>query len=432
MTNPPYVRTQHLGADAAQRLAANFQLTGRVDLYHAFVVAITACLREGGALGLVCPNRFLSTLGGRSLRGVFASEYHLRSITDFGDTKLFEAAVLPAVVVAVRTDAPQSRPASYVRVYHDPGTTGPMPASSSVVQAVRDGLDGHFRVHDMSFNVRRGALVDRHPDVPWRPSTTLSERWLDAVRSATAMTFADVGRVRVGIKTTADDVFIRSDWDEIAPSPELSLLRPLITHHGCEPFHAAVGAKRVLYPYDLRCSKRTLLDLTCYPDARGTWSSTERALEARTYVIDGGREWFEIWVPQRPADWVRPKLVFPDISDRPRFGIDRTGAVVNGDCYWLALPDDGSTALGDLMLAVANSRFSLDFYDLAFGNQLYSGRRRFITQYVAAFPIPDPTSSASRELVRLSTLEQRGTAGGVQDDIDTLVYAAFGVGELRH
>lgn len=34
IANPPYVRTQIMGAFAAQRLARQFGLTGRVDLYH--------------------------------------------------------------------------------------------------------------------------------------------------------------------------------------------------------------------------------------------------------------------------------------------------------------------------------------------------------------------------------------------------------------
>jgi len=40
IANPPYVRTQIMGADAARALAAQFGLTGRVDLYHAFILAI--------------------------------------------------------------------------------------------------------------------------------------------------------------------------------------------------------------------------------------------------------------------------------------------------------------------------------------------------------------------------------------------------------
>ncbi|MCY4456377.1 MAG: hypothetical protein OXB90_00325, partial [Acidimicrobiaceae bacterium] len=60
-------------------------------------------------------------------------------------------------------------------------------------------------------------------------------------------------------------------------------------------------------------------------------------LEGRAYVIEGGRNWFEIWVPQKPALWTQQKIVFPDIADAPRFAIDRSGSIVNGDCYWMVV-----------------------------------------------------------------------------------------------
>ena len=101
-------------------------------------------------------------------------------------------------------------------------------------------------------------------------------------------------------------------------------------------------------------------------------------------VLDAGREWFEIWVPQDPDRWVAPKLVFRDISEKPTFWIDTTGGIVNGDCYWLAAEKAEDTDLLWLACAVANSAFIEEFYDHRFNNKLYSGRRRFITQQALA------------------------------------------------
>lgn len=41
IANPPYVRTQIMGADQAKLLAKQFKLSGRVDLYYAFIIAIS-------------------------------------------------------------------------------------------------------------------------------------------------------------------------------------------------------------------------------------------------------------------------------------------------------------------------------------------------------------------------------------------------------
>ena len=64
IANPPYVRTQVLGANKAQYLAKHFGLKGRVDLYHAFILGIAKILKPGGLVGLIVSNRFMTTRSG--------------------------------------------------------------------------------------------------------------------------------------------------------------------------------------------------------------------------------------------------------------------------------------------------------------------------------------------------------------------------------
>ena len=99
IANPPYVRTQILGAEQAQELARKFNLKGRVDLYYPFLIAMTESLKEGGILGVITSNRYLSTKGGESIRKYLSENYEILEVIDLGDTKLFEAAVLPAIFI---------------------------------------------------------------------------------------------------------------------------------------------------------------------------------------------------------------------------------------------------------------------------------------------------------------------------------------------
>ena len=61
IANPPYVRTQIMGAEQAQALANQFGLAGRVDLYYAFIVGMAHVLRAGGIAGIIVSNRFMTT-----------------------------------------------------------------------------------------------------------------------------------------------------------------------------------------------------------------------------------------------------------------------------------------------------------------------------------------------------------------------------------
>lgn len=433
IANPPYVRTQTLGAVESRRLADVFGLTGRVDLYHAFAVAMTESLREGGVLALLCSNRFMTTKGGSSLRRHLQT-LDLHRVFDLGDTKLFEAAVLPAVIVASRRQSTNQRP-SMATVYECPSSEDGVEAPS-VLDALDDGVEGQVRIGSSAFEIRRGNLnVDSTSADPW-VLTSEGHDWIAQVEQRASLRFGDLGKVRVGIKTTADSVFIRENWSVVeGGSPEPDLLLPLFTHHVANRWTASEPTRRVLYPYDLSEQKRVPLSLDDWPRALAYLESHRARLEGRSYVVEAGRNWWEIWVPQRPAEWALPKLVFPDISDQPRFSMDTSGSVVNGDCYWLALPTDQDQFLGCLAMAVANSSLGTRFYDQVCGNKLYSGRRRYITQYVERFPLPDPEGPEARKIVDLvgSLLDGDLSQAEVDDmegELDQLVWRSFGFEEI--
>jgi hypothetical protein len=345
---------------------------------------------------------------------------------DLGDTKPFSAAVLPAVTIALNQPFDPAVPCAFVSAYEAPAAQasraapdrGAAPARGAgepdAVPSLFDGLLlGRESVVDHDGRrvaIRVGRLSARSPGDPWRVSHPAGDEWLARIGSRTWRTFGDIAKIRVGIKTTADGVFIGDAWDALPVIPESELLLPLITHHDVVPWAVSPTLRsRVLYPYDLSQDRRHLLDMTRYPRAMAYLEQNRDRLAGRRYVLEAGREWFEIWVPQRPSRWAAPKLVFPDISDTPRFAYDRTGAVVNGDCYWISLDDVGSEDVACLMLAVANSDLGCTFYDEVCGNRLYSGRRRWITQYVARLPVPDPQQEVSREIIRNVTdlLERR-------------------------
>lgn len=439
ISNPPYVRTQVLGAARAQALGRQFGLTGRVDLYHAFVAAMTARLATGGVLGLLCSNRFLTTKGGQSLRSLLLRNYDIAELWDLGDTKLFEAAVLPAVVVA-RRGVPPSDDGSFVRVYEDKTDVDEAVEAGSLLSALEGDAEGSVRVAERKFALERGRLINASAEQPWRLMSATTSRWLATVERRTAGRFGDLGPIRVGIKTTADSVFIRASWEDLPEDvrPEDELVHPLLTHRVAARWRAegAPGSARsVLYPHVVAGGRRRPVDLSRFPRAAAYLEQNRERLEGREYVRKAGRAWYEIWVPQQPDAWAAPKLVWPDISDRPRFFLDTSGAIVNGDCYWLSCPalSEDETALA---LAVANSTFALQYYDRCCGNRLYAGRRRFITQYLEQLPMPQVGPDALREvsamvsqLRRPASPEEDEGRAAVEATLDAAVSELFGLEE---
>ncbi|NIA30112.1 MAG: N-6 DNA methylase [Actinobacteria bacterium] len=82
ITNPPYVRTQVLGADKSRDLARIFNLSGRVDLYHAFLKALTYVLAEHGTAGIIVSNRFMYIRSGEAIRKDLLSNFEIKGILE--------------------------------------------------------------------------------------------------------------------------------------------------------------------------------------------------------------------------------------------------------------------------------------------------------------------------------------------------------------
>lgn len=438
IANPPYVRTQILGTQVAQQLAQTFGLTGRVDLYYPFLLGISQVLAENGVAGVITSNRFMTTRSGQAVRRAILSRFRVLHAWDLGDTKLFDAAVLPAVLLArgiLDQQHPHTDEIAYSSIYEtdDPAIS----EDSDALSALRAHDNTVISIPDgRRFRVRHGVLDNGHdPEGVWRVATQATDQWLRTVNENTWATFRRIGKIRVGVKSTADKVFIRNDWDDLAGGrPEL--LRPLITRKSARRFKADVPKnakhiKEILYPHEMTENGRGAVDLSLYPKAARYLEQHRQALESRTYLIEAGRKWYELWVPQDPAAWIAPKVVFPDISERPIFWIDTEGGVVNGECYWLCCENRSEQDLLWLALAVANSTFIEAFYDHRFNNKLYSGRRRFITQYVELFPLPNPLLGESKVIIDLAkeiySKTPSNEAESLAEDLNARVWAIFGL-----
>jgi hypothetical protein len=348
---------------------------------------------------------------------------------DLGDTKLFGAAVLPAVLLVEGKNGHSQTAPAFSTIYET--TNQANDEASDPIEAL--SKEGFIKIDDgRRFHVQHGKLhTNDTPDGVWRIATEAVDAWLAKVGSHTWGTFRDIGKIRVGVKTCADKVFIRKDWDDMTPEDCPELLKPLATHHIAHCFRPLVSDQKaqILYPHEVVHGRRCAVSLENYPRSQAYLEKNRATLEGRRYVIEAGREWYEIWVPQDPDAWDHPKLVFRDISEEPTFWIDLAGSVVNGDCYWLICENTDQADLLWLACAVGNSTFIEEYYDLRFNNKLYAGRRRFITQYVEKFPLPDPYSCLGQKIITMAKqvyeCSPSPEAEQLEKELDALVWDAL-------
>lgn len=438
IANPPYVRTQILGSGKAQDLGSKFNLKGRVDLYHAFLVAMTKHLKENGLICVITSNRYLTTAGGKDIRKFLDDNYEILEIIDLGDTKLFEAAVLPAIFIGRKKskgDTRKNDKVKFFRIYENP-TIDTAKAYPSIYEILSKKESGFFEANRKTFEVTVGFLkIPEDSKELWVMASKKDNVWAEKVKKHAKYIFDDVFHVRVGIKTTADKVFIKKNWDTLEDSikPENEVLKPLISSENTGKWNLPneVENLKVLYTHEVKNGKRQAIDIEKYPKAKAYLETHKDVLTGREYVKKAKRNWYEIWVPQNPDAWVAPKVVFPDISSEPKFAFDADGYLVDGNCYWLSLKNEENIDLLFLAVAVANSKFICRFHEIEFQNKLYAGRKRYLTQYVKNYPLPDPHSVHSQRLIELCKIL---TACGLSEEqirtyeaeIENEVQQAFG------
>lgn len=429
IANPPYIRTQILGTDRAQKLANKYSLSGRIDIYYAFLLYTKEFLKDDGIAGYITSNKFFTIKSGASVRDFMITNYKIKRIVDFGDTKLFNASVLPCIIVFSNGRTIDSQKVEFTSIYET--DIAEKECISSIFDKINE--NGIFKICDgRKFMFRQGTLSSTEKKCLWTISSTETQQWLKTVDNNTAHRLSEIGKIRVGIKTTADNVFIGDKW--LGDLGKIELLRPLITHRNAGkivPNNSDMW--QVLYTHTSANGKKVAYDIEQYPYTKKYLYQHYDQLSNRSYLKKAHRNWYEIWVPQNPDSWKSRKIVFRDISETPQFWLDESGAVVNGDCYWIEINSDTSEEMVYLALAVLNSKFIEKYYDTKFHTRLYSGKRRFMAQYVEDFPLPSPNSPYAKEAIDIvkkivsGLSSEENPRSNILDTLDNLVDMMFAV-----
>jgi len=426
IANPPYIRTQIMGSKRAREISERLSLSGRIDIYYAFLVYTKEVLNDDGVAGYITSNKFLTIKSGLDVRNYMLNNYNVHRITDLGDTKLFNASVLPCIIVFSKGKTEDNSKVRFTSVYE---TKEPFLAKS--VDNIFDAIYevGCFSTSNgRKYLINQGIIQSVEEGALWNLLSDEIQNWLRKVDSKTWIHFSDIGKARVGIKTTADNVFIGEDWS--GELSKIELLRPLITHRNAGQIRANnPNMWKVLYTHTIINGKKQAVDIEDYPYAKKYLLQNYEQLSGRSYIQKAKRKWYEIWVPQNPESWQHRKIVFRDISEKPQFWLDETGAVVNGDCYWIDISPNVFDEVVYLALAVANSTFIEKYYDVKFNTKLYSGKRRFMSQFVERFPIPyydtDLAHKAIDIVKKIIAGNDQKDASSYNEELDTLVELMF-------
>lgn len=296
--NPPYVRQEGLGEDKPFFRETYRAYHGTADLYVFFVECGLSLLRRSGQFGMITSNKFMRANYGTALRQHLSENVYIRQIVDFALLPVFpEATVRTAILLAEKM---------------------PSGGRDTVFAPVRtlDFVSLDAEVAEVGRKLPANALQGRS----WGLTST-GEAYLLEKLEQDAILLNDyvAGEIHFGIKTGFNEAFvidaeIRARLVEEDPK-SAEIIRPVLIGSDIERYEINFNQRFLIWTY-------VGVDIKRYPAVARYLEQFRERLEQRW---DKGDHWYELRPCTYYDDFLRPKIIYPDIAETCRFAYDESG-----------------------------------------------------------------------------------------------------------
>jgi adenine-specific DNA-methyltransferase len=392
--NPPYIRLEAVSPErsAAYRRACP-AMGGRADVYVGFYEKGLLALREDGALGYICADRWMRNAYGASLRALVSTGWSVETVISMTGVDAFEDEVdaYPAITVLRRG----SQDRGPLMVEASPGF-GQREALEVVDMTKRDQIK---RARGTRYRAAR--LARWFEGRAGWPHGSPDRLALIADLEARLPTLEDQvtgTRVGIGVATGADKVFVVKDSAVVEPERLLPLALPSdIATGGVE-----WSGRYLVNPWQAT----GLVDLADWPRMAAYLGTHEQLLAGR-HTAQGGR-WHKTIdrVIEGLAD--RPKLYLPDFKEAIFPVLDEGQTYPHHNLYWVISERWDIRVLGGLLLSdIAN------LFIEAYSVRMRGGYLRFQAQYLRRIRLPhltDMDRASSGQLARAFVERDREAA----------------------
>jgi len=340
--NPPYIRQESLGDDKPYYQSIYEVFTGTADIYSYFIEKGVKLLAPGGQYSYIVANKWLRAKYGFKLRQWLKTKC-IEEITDFGDLPVFTGATTYPLILRVSNNPPHFQP----RV-----TT----VETLDFVSLQDYVEEHGEISDQTC----------FEDDGWSLAGKQTQDLLAKIRQ-NSIPLGDYvkGKVYRGILTGLNKAFVIDQATKdrlIAEDPRSAeLIKPFAQGRDIKRY-APITVKQYLI------FTRRGININNYPAVKTYLSQFKEELMPKPANWKGpwkGRKpgsyaWYEI---QDAIDYyeefLKPKIVYPNICKQPEFTFDQTGIYTNQKCF--IIPSDDLYLLGILNSSVSMFLFTQMF-----------------------------------------------------------------------
>jgi len=388
--NPPFIAAGNVSS--RDSLTARFRTAqGRFDYSYLFVELAVSRLAEGGALGMVVPNRLFRNRDAETIRDILISDTRIVCVLDFGSNEVFPGtSAYIGSIVATRplfpdTPSPETLRAVIIRDIGEARYLG-----GAIIEALIEGTE-----------VQSDAVAGfdvKYPSAgsPWLLLST-RELLFRILLEENGTLLTELASIFQGIRTGANDIFIltiESTDGDIAKVTnglgetaiiETDLLRPVAFGSDIRRYEALSHSRWLLYPYRLDTLVPEVEMQHRYPKTWAYLNIYHDILASRASIRSTRLRWYEL-VRRRAESWLfNPKLVMRDLAPETSFSIDSEGttALVGGTAV---VPFDPNTVWP--LLAYLNSSVASGYIS-ELAPSFRGGYRKYEPQHLERLYVPD-------------------------------------------
>lgn len=373
--NPPYVRMELL-KELKPYLAKRFEVVSdRADLYAYFFERGVNLLKPGGRLGYISSSTFFKTGSGAPLRNFLRTRATLETIVDFGDHQIFEGVTTYPAILTMRAGEPAAD--HELRFWN-------------IDDLPSDNFDEVFKESAQPYP--QSSLGSGS----WELENPALRALRDKIKTGKPSLKEVYGSPLYGIKTGLNEAFVINTPTKEKLCREdprsAELLKPFLRGDDLKRWHSEPSGDWIIY------IPRNRIKIDDFPVIRDWLSPFKERLEAR--ALD--QKWFELQQAQEAYAhaFARPKILYPDLSQGPKFQIETLGSYSPNTSY--LIPSDDR-----FLLSFLNTK-AVWFFLRGISGAMRGGewRLRLFTQYVEAVPIPQATDAQKAELAALAEAAQ--------------------------
>jgi hypothetical protein len=406
--NPPYISLSKMKEYAGIFQQLGYQTYAKgTDIYCLFYERGNQVLKQKGVLTYITSNSWLRAIYGELLKNYFKKQMQPISLLNIEDIQLFEEATVESNIMTL-----EKRPLSTLFPVCNLGDEYKKGSS----------LANYFSLNQFDFKV---------PDTPeWIVSNQEFAKLKLKLEEQTKLLKKFAISINFGIKTGYNAAFIinedkKNELIEI-DAKNIEIIKPILRGRDLKKYAYKFEGLYLINSHNgLKQKAIHRIDIPeNYPSIFNHLQSFQPKVESR---YDKGDHWSNLRNCAYMEDFEKPKIVWGEISDKPKFAYDENNYYAEATTFIMT----GERL--KYILAILNSKIS-QWYFKQIGTTTGMGTNRWKKYKIELLPIKLPTQTKEaaiknivNQILSLKKQNPKADTTALETEIDQMVYELYGL-----